>query len=68
MPPGEVPWAALGLVTVVTGLLAHRRPDLVATPGAALARLLRRLPGSRWALLAGWAWLGWHLLARYTVR
>ncbi len=35
--------------------------------GATLGRLLGALAGrprTRWALLASWLWLGWHLFAR----
>ena len=38
---------------------------LVWLAGAAvLARFRTRWPPARWALLAGWLWLGWHLFVR----
>ena len=35
----------------------------VATIGTVLRALMRRR-ATRWLLLAGWLWLGWHLFVR----
>ncbi|MGH2690254.1 MAG: DUF6186 family protein [Actinomycetota bacterium] len=40
--------------------LAH---DRLPSLGAVL-RLVRRWRPARWALLAGWFWLGWHAFVR----
>lgn len=60
-------WATLAVYTLI-GLigalgearcLATGRPDLVQ-----YLRLLAARPLQRIVLLAGWAWLGWHLFVR----
>ena len=63
---GTVAWLALGAAALSWALVCRRpgaaRPGLGALVGA----LGRRLPG--WvALVALWAFAGWHLFARYTV-
>lgn len=44
-------------------ILARVRPDLVPSPDR-LLRAAQRTQAGRLALLAGWAWAGWHVLAR----
>jgi hypothetical protein len=51
-------WAALIGWQVVTA----RAPRLDSF--SALVVLARRTLASRWLLVAGWAWLGWHLFVR----
>lgn len=55
--------AAAALAYQATGLLRRR----TVTFGRALRRL-KRLPGARPLLLAGWLWLGWHTFIRGTYR
>jgi hypothetical protein len=51
-------WSALVGWQVVTAR-SRRLPSF-----APLVVLVRRTLITRWALLAGWAWLGWHLFVR----
>lgn len=68
-PPADratnlVIWAVLGIVVflwVVVTTGSRRLPTFVD-----LLRFLRRFWILRWALLAFWIWIGWHLLVRTT--
>lgn len=69
---GDLSW--LALVAVAAAVEAYARASRrclalpwVATLGAWVAGLLERR-SARWLALIGWAWLGWHLFARYTLR
>lgn len=55
-----VVWMAVISWQLIT---AHtdRLPSFVSVVG-----LAKRWRTARWALLAGWAWLGWHLFVRTT--
>lgn len=63
--PSYAVWAVLGALSLalwVASLVPAGR-HVVARPAAVLARLAAD-PWLRVALLAGWAWVGWHLFAR----
>jgi hypothetical protein len=53
--------AAAAVAYQAAGLLLRR----TVTLGHAL-RSLKRMPGARPLLLAGWIWLGWHTFVRGT--
>lgn len=54
-------WVALLLAPVALELTGRR-----SSPTRVLAGVARRFP-ARLVLLAMWAYIGWHLFARYTV-
>ena len=56
-------YAALALAAVVLGLTG-RAGRLGLVPVAALADRVCASRVGRLLAVAGWAWLGWHLLAR----
>jgi hypothetical protein len=62
---GYAIWAALAAAVLVLWFLSHARSTgrVVARPSAVLTRLAGD-PWLRLPLLAGWAWVGWHLFAR----
>jgi hypothetical protein len=53
-------WAALWGWQAVT-VAVDRLPSFVL-----VVRLFRATWLTRWALLAGWVWLGWHIFVRTT--
>lgn len=55
-----VVWTLIVVWVVITGL-STRLPSVVE-----LVRFLQQAWLVRWALLAFWVWLGWHLLIRTT--
>lgn len=56
---GYVLLAAALLAAQVVALVTGRIPTLGQAASAAARR-----PVGRWALLAGWMWVGWHLFVR----
>jgi hypothetical protein len=56
-------YAVLALAAVVLGLTGRAR-RLGLVPVAALADRVCASRVGRLLAIAGWAWLGWHLLAR----
>jgi hypothetical protein len=56
-----VAYAALALALVATEILAHRRPDAVASVSGMVRRVCRTRAGQLCLVLAWW-WLGWHFL------
>ena len=54
-------YALIALTAAVYQWAARR--DRRATLGQLVALVATR-PATRWPLLAGWLWLGWHLFAR----
>lgn len=54
-------FAACALALPGLRLLAHRRADLVCTPGTLFARLMATR-ATRVAIVLAWAWIGWHFL------
>jgi hypothetical protein len=58
-------WALLALCLAAWQTFTARSP---AQPSFGdLVRHARRWLLVRWLLLAGWAWLGWHLFVRTTI-
>lgn len=63
---GYAVWAVLAVATLAVWASSHsvsRGRGVVNRPAAVLARLAID-PWLRVPLVAGWAWLGWHLFAR----
>jgi len=56
-------FAVLAILTAAL-TLAGRRGRLGLVPPGELVDALRSLLPTRLAILLGWAWLGWHFLAR----
>ena len=58
-------WAFLAAAALLLWALAHTASNgrAVVRPSAVLARLAGD-PWLRVPLVAGWAWVGWHLFAR----
>jgi hypothetical protein len=56
-------FAVLAMVTAVL-TLAGRAGRLGLVPPGELLDALRSLLPARLAIVLGWAWLGWHFLAR----
>ena len=56
-------YAALA-VSAVALQLAGRARRLCLVPFGELVAAVRASPAGRLVLALGWAWLGWHLLAR----
>jgi len=55
-------WAVLGVALAAwqtRSVVTHRTAGLTD-----VVRLARRRLVTRWAMLAGWAWIGWHLFVR----
>jgi hypothetical protein len=62
---GTIAWLVLlGAMAALEGF--GRSTGRLLTPSALVARLSRRLPG-RIVVFVFWAFVGWHLFARYTV-
>lgn len=49
----------LGVAYELAGRLGRRTPTLAVAFG-----VLLRNPVARWAVLAGWMWVGWHVFVR----
>ena len=63
---GTAAWLALGAAALAWELVCLLSPSTRPGLGAVLGALGQRVPG--WmALVALWAFAGWHLFARYTV-
>ena len=62
---GYAIWAVLAAAALLLWALAHTasKGRAVVRPSAVLARLAGD-PWLRVPLVAGWAWVGWHLFAR----
>jgi hypothetical protein len=63
---GYAVWAVLAVITLTLWVVSHHVSGgrrVVARPAVVLARVATD-PWLRVPLLAGWAWLGWHLFAR----
>ena len=56
-------WAVLAVAAAALEVRARRRPGRLVPLGAAVALALR-IRFVRFAALAGWLWLGWHLFVR----
>ena len=56
-------YAALAMSAVALQL-AGRARQLCLVPFGEVIRAVRVSPAGRLVLALGWAWLGWHLLAR----
>ena len=60
-----------GYAVLAVAALAYQAAGLLrrqtATIGQTVGRL-KRIPGARPLLLAGWLWLGWHTFIRGTYR
>jgi hypothetical protein len=56
-------WVVLAVTAAAVELRARARPSRLVTLGAAVA-LAFRIRFVRFAVLAGWLWLGWHLFVR----
>jgi hypothetical protein len=55
-------WGVIAAGLALWQVLTIRSGDLPAFGD--LVRLARRHLVTRWLLVAGWAWLGWHLFVR----
>lgn len=58
-------WAALAVVALALEVAARRGFAIVGMLELTVRFASRR--AGRLLLLAAWAWIGWHLFARYTV-
>ena len=56
-------WAVLASALVFAEAVALIDPDRLPTVGDIIQALLH-WPLTRWMLLLGWLWLGWHLFVR----
>ncbi|MHB8449034.1 MAG: DUF6186 family protein [Mycobacteriales bacterium] len=63
---GDLVWFLLLGAALALEVYA-RASGRVATLSGWVGGLLERR-GARWLAFLGWAWLGWHLFARYTLR
>jgi hypothetical protein len=56
-------WVVLAVAATAVELRARARPSRLVTLGTAVALALR-IRFVRFATLAAWLWLGWHLFVR----
>jgi hypothetical protein len=59
-------WLALMAAGLGLEIVARWRPG-PAGLGAILGRIAARSRVARIVLVLGWAWVGWHFFARYTI-
>lgn len=57
-------WAVVWALLLGWQAITSKMPSMPTI--AAVAGLLRATWPTRWLLLAGWIWLGWHIFVRTT--